>query len=156
MAGGILVWNWLLILDIGAGYDQIDVQACTKHDVRVSNVPTAVDDATADTNIFLILGALRGFNTCKAVLFSYLAFPLGPGSKLICYSNVRPPKWPLERLTSPTSRPRPTRKSSRNSRNGRHRTKSHEKGGCIWNADTILQPQQAIRRTKWWSQIRQF
>lgn len=49
---------------IGAGYDQIDVHACTARDIRVSNVPTAVDDATADTNMFLILGALRGFNTC--------------------------------------------------------------------------------------------
>lgn len=29
----------------------------------MSNVPTAVDDATADTAVFLILGALRGFNT---------------------------------------------------------------------------------------------
>jgi glyoxylate reductase len=48
----------------GAGYDQIDVHACTARDIRVSNVPTAVDDATADTNMFLILGALRGFNTC--------------------------------------------------------------------------------------------
>jgi len=48
----------------GAGYDQIDVHACTAHDIRVSNVPTAVDDATADTNMFLILGALRGFNSC--------------------------------------------------------------------------------------------
>lgn len=38
-------------LPIGAGYDQIDIDACTKHDVRVSNVPTAVDDATADTNM---------------------------------------------------------------------------------------------------------
>ncbi|CAG8957557.1 hypothetical protein HYFRA_00010423 [Hymenoscyphus fraxineus] len=47
----------------GAGYDQIDVQACTKRDIRVSNVPTAVDDATADTNMFLILGALRGYNS---------------------------------------------------------------------------------------------
>lgn len=55
---------------LGAGYDQIDVHACTKHDIRVSNVPTAVDDATADTNMFLILGALRGFNTC-----SYLVCP---------------------------------------------------------------------------------
>jgi glyoxylate reductase len=49
---------------LGAGYDQIDVHACTAHDIRVSNVPTAVDDATADTNMFLILGALRGFNSC--------------------------------------------------------------------------------------------
>jgi len=50
------------ICHVGAGYDQIDVQACTEHGVRVSNVPTAVDDATADAAMFLILGALRGFN----------------------------------------------------------------------------------------------
>lgn len=55
---------------IGAGYDQIDIAPCTERDIRVSNVPTAVDDATADTNMFLILGALRGFNTCL--------FPLRP------------------------------------------------------------------------------
>ncbi|KAK3117500.1 glyoxylate reductase [Teratosphaeriaceae sp. CCFEE 6253] len=48
----------------GAGYDQIDVQACSARNppLHVSNVPTAVDDATADTAVFLILGALRGFN----------------------------------------------------------------------------------------------
>lgn len=54
------------LLLIGAGYDQIDVHACTAHDIRVSNVPTAVDDATADANMFLILGALRGFNSCAS------------------------------------------------------------------------------------------
>ncbi|KAK0741948.1 D-isomer specific 2-hydroxyacid dehydrogenase [Apiosordaria backusii] len=43
----------------GAGYDQVDVQACTAHNIRVSNTPTAVDDATADMGIFLLLGALR-------------------------------------------------------------------------------------------------
>lgn len=43
----------------GAGYDQVDIQACTSHSVRVSNTPTAVDDATADITIFLLLGALR-------------------------------------------------------------------------------------------------
>ncbi len=52
-------------METGAGYDQIDVHACTAKGIRVSNVPTAVDDATADVNMFLILGALRGFNTCK-------------------------------------------------------------------------------------------
>ncbi|KAI9782736.1 MAG: hypothetical protein M1839_004724 [Geoglossum umbratile] len=46
----------------GAGYDQVDIQPCTERGIRVSNVPTAVDDATADCNMFLILGALRGFN----------------------------------------------------------------------------------------------
>jgi D-3-phosphoglycerate dehydrogenase len=50
--------------NLGAGYDQVDVHACTARNppLRVSNVPTAVDDATADVNMFLILGALRNFN----------------------------------------------------------------------------------------------
>jgi len=43
----------------GAGYDQVDVHACSKRDIHVSNVPTAVDDATADTNMFLILGGAQ-------------------------------------------------------------------------------------------------
>ncbi|KAL7269551.1 glyoxylate reductase [Rhizina undulata] len=51
-----------------AGYDQIDVHVCTDHSIRVSNVPTAVDDATADVNMFLILGALRNFNLGMARL----------------------------------------------------------------------------------------
>ncbi|KAF9873659.1 hypothetical protein CkaCkLH20_08769 [Colletotrichum karsti] len=49
----------------GAGYDQIDVKACTaRHPtpLLVSNTPTAVDDATADINIWLMLGALRNLN----------------------------------------------------------------------------------------------
>jgi len=52
----------------GAGYDQVDVHACTDRGIKVSNVPTAVDDATADVNMFLILGALRGFNTSMLAL----------------------------------------------------------------------------------------
>ncbi|KAJ5505719.1 D-isomer specific 2-hydroxyacid dehydrogenase NAD-binding [Penicillium expansum] len=52
------------IAHCGAGYDQVDVHACSARNppIRVSNVPTAVDDATADVNMFLILGALRNFN----------------------------------------------------------------------------------------------
>ncbi|EMD00911.1 hypothetical protein BAUCODRAFT_29293 [Baudoinia panamericana UAMH 10762] len=55
---------------LGAGYDQIDVHACSARDppIRISNVPTLVDDATADTAVFLILGALRGFNTSMLAL----------------------------------------------------------------------------------------
>ena len=54
----------------GAGYDQIDVEACSARDppLLVSNVPTAPDDATADTAVFLMLGALRNFNTSMAAL----------------------------------------------------------------------------------------
>ena len=55
---------------LGAGYDQIDVSACSARQplLRVSNTPTAVDDATADTAVFLILGALRGFNSSMQAL----------------------------------------------------------------------------------------
>ena len=52
----------------GAGYDQVDVHACTERGIKVSNTPTAVDDATADNNMFLILGALRGFNSSMFAL----------------------------------------------------------------------------------------
>ncbi|OOQ91021.1 putative 2-hydroxyacid dehydrogenase UNK4.10 [Penicillium brasilianum] len=47
-----------------AGYDKVDIDACSARNppLLVSNVPTAVDDATADVNMFLILGALRNFN----------------------------------------------------------------------------------------------
>ncbi|CAI7637273.1 unnamed protein product [Penicillium pancosmium] len=49
----------------GAGYDSVDVHACSARSppIHVSNVPTAVDDATADVTMFLIIGALRNFNT---------------------------------------------------------------------------------------------
>ncbi|KAF9874210.1 D-3-phosphoglycerate dehydrogenase [Colletotrichum karsti] len=46
----------------GAGYDNIDVAACSERGISVSNCPEVVDDATADTAVFLILAALRGFN----------------------------------------------------------------------------------------------
>ncbi|GAA5856008.1 hypothetical protein JCM9279_003373 [Rhodotorula babjevae] len=52
----------------GAGYDQINVQACTDRRIQVSNVPVAVDGATADTALFLMLGALRQFNVAQANL----------------------------------------------------------------------------------------
>ncbi|KAK5134202.1 hypothetical protein LTR08_006862 [Meristemomyces frigidus] len=43
----------------GAGYDNIDVPACTARSIDVSSTPIAVNDATADVAIFLMLGALR-------------------------------------------------------------------------------------------------
>ncbi|OAP65142.1 hypothetical protein AYL99_01114 [Fonsecaea erecta] len=43
----------------GAGYDNIDVEACTQRGLKISSTPIAVDDATADVGIFLMLGALR-------------------------------------------------------------------------------------------------
>lgn len=43
----------------GAGYDNIDVKAVNERQIGVSSTPVAVDDATADVGIFLMLGALR-------------------------------------------------------------------------------------------------
>ena len=43
----------------GAGYDNIDVEAFTQRGISISSTPIAVDDSTADTGIFLMLGALR-------------------------------------------------------------------------------------------------
>ncbi|KAH0542742.1 hypothetical protein FGG08_002881 [Glutinoglossum americanum] len=59
---GVLPASLKFICHNGAGYDQVDIQPCTERGIRVSNVPAAVDDATADVNMFLIIGALRGFN----------------------------------------------------------------------------------------------
>lgn len=43
----------------GAGYDNIDVGACSERGISVSSTPIAVNGATADIAIFLLLGALR-------------------------------------------------------------------------------------------------
>lgn len=66
----VLPKSWQFLSHCGAGYDQIDVEACSNREppLLVSNVPTAVDDATADTAIFLMLGALRNFNSSMFAL----------------------------------------------------------------------------------------
>ncbi|KAI4177099.1 MAG: hypothetical protein LQ343_000581 [Gyalolechia ehrenbergii] len=43
----------------GAGYDQIDAETCANRGISVSNTPGAVDASTANTAIYLLLGALR-------------------------------------------------------------------------------------------------
>jgi glyoxylate reductase len=43
----------------GAGYDNIDVKACTTRGIQISSTPMAVNNATANIAIFLTLGALR-------------------------------------------------------------------------------------------------
>jgi glyoxylate reductase len=46
----------------GAGYDQIDVEACAARNIIVTYAPDPVTNATADLTIFLLLGALRQLN----------------------------------------------------------------------------------------------
>ncbi|KAL1994151.1 hypothetical protein VTN49DRAFT_2820 [Thermomyces lanuginosus] len=43
----------------GAGYDNIDVDAATEAGIAISSTPIAVNNATADVAIFLMIGALR-------------------------------------------------------------------------------------------------
>ncbi|VUC37658.1 unnamed protein product [Clonostachys rosea] len=43
----------------GAGYDQIDVGACTERGIHVSHTPGAVNESTADLAIWLAVGAIR-------------------------------------------------------------------------------------------------
>ncbi|KAL8831133.1 MAG: hypothetical protein Q9170_005435, partial [Blastenia crenularia] len=47
----------------GAGYDQINTTDCTSHKIHVSNTPQPPISATADTALFLLLGALRSFSS---------------------------------------------------------------------------------------------
>lgn len=56
------------IVHNGAGYDQLSIPALTAKGIIACNVPTAVDDATADTALFLLIGALRNFNAGMAAL----------------------------------------------------------------------------------------
>ncbi|KAI1112386.1 D-isomer specific 2-hydroxyacid dehydrogenase [Nemania sp. NC0429] len=50
---------WRYVAHNGAGYDTVDVEACSRRKIALSNTPGAVDDATADVGMFLLLGALR-------------------------------------------------------------------------------------------------
>ncbi|KAJ5391492.1 2-hydroxyacid dehydrogenase [Penicillium cosmopolitanum] len=52
----------------GAGYDNIDVPACTQKNIAVSSTPVAVNNATADVGIFLMIGALRQAYVPQAAL----------------------------------------------------------------------------------------
>jgi len=52
----------------GAGYDKYDGHALLDAGIQLSNVPQAVDDATADTNMYLILGVLRNFGKANREL----------------------------------------------------------------------------------------
>ncbi|PNS18068.1 hypothetical protein CAC42_4027 [Sphaceloma murrayae] len=69
----------------GAGYDNIDIPACTEKGISVSSTPIAVNDATADVAIFLMLGALRRitipFNAVRKGEWRGAAFGLGHDPK---------------------------------------------------------------------------
>jgi glyoxylate reductase len=49
-----------IVANVAVGYDNIDVPACTKRGVVVTNTPGVLDDATADFAFTLLLAAARG------------------------------------------------------------------------------------------------
>jgi glyoxylate reductase len=48
-----------LVANFGVGYDQVDVAACRKRGIAVTNTPGVLDAATADLTLALILAARR-------------------------------------------------------------------------------------------------
>ncbi|KAG2184248.1 hypothetical protein INT44_009263 [Umbelopsis vinacea] len=56
------------ICNVGAGYDTIDVATCAKLGIYLSNTPGAVDAATADIAVILILNACRNISQSERVL----------------------------------------------------------------------------------------
>ncbi|KAG8932612.1 hypothetical protein FRC03_000745 [Tulasnella sp. 419] len=49
----------------GAGYDQIDISACKRRGIKVSNTPGAVDDGTATTAMYLLISTIRQFSIAE-------------------------------------------------------------------------------------------
>jgi glyoxylate reductase len=54
-----LLPNLLIVANYGVGYDGVDVEACTRRGVAVTNTPGVLDAATADLAFGLLLAARR-------------------------------------------------------------------------------------------------
>jgi glyoxylate reductase len=50
-----------IVANFGVGYDNVDVAACSAHDVMVTNTPDVLTEATADVAFGLLLAAARRF-----------------------------------------------------------------------------------------------
>jgi len=51
--------NLRVVANIGVGYDNIDVKACSKRGVMVTNTPDVLTEATADLTFALMLSAAK-------------------------------------------------------------------------------------------------
>jgi lactate dehydrogenase-like 2-hydroxyacid dehydrogenase len=56
------------VSNVAVGYDNIDVPACTRHGVQVTNTPGVLTEATADIAMGLILAATRRFGEGERLL----------------------------------------------------------------------------------------
>ncbi len=62
--------NLKIIANYGVGYDSIDVEYATQKGIIVTNTPTAVTEATAETAFGLMLSVLRNITYCDRKLRS--------------------------------------------------------------------------------------
>lgn len=60
--------NLKVIANYGVGYDNIDVEYATRKGITVTNTPTAVTEATAETAFGLMLSVLRNITYCDRKL----------------------------------------------------------------------------------------
>ena len=51
-------WGYV-VATVAVGYDNVDVEACRRRGVRVTNTPGVLTDATADLTLALLLGITR-------------------------------------------------------------------------------------------------
>ncbi|MEY4729482.1 MAG: hypothetical protein RL020_640, partial [Pseudomonadota bacterium] len=60
--------NLKAVCNVGVGYNNIDVAACTKRGIMVTNTPGVLDDSTADLAFALILATARRVTEAEAWL----------------------------------------------------------------------------------------
>lgn len=74
----------------GAGYDNIEVPACTERGIEISSTPIAVNDATADSESMCISSLGSFLTTTLAALF----LMLGALRRItVAFTNVRKNEW---------------------------------------------------------------
>ena len=56
---GVAGPNLRIVANVAVGYDNIDVPACTKHNVAVTNTPGVLDETTADFTWTLLMAVAR-------------------------------------------------------------------------------------------------
>ena len=65
--------NLKVISNIAVGYNNIDVPACTKRGIKVTNTPGVLDDTTADLTWSLLMAAARRIPEGDAYVRRHLA-----------------------------------------------------------------------------------
>jgi D-3-phosphoglycerate dehydrogenase len=69
--------NLRAVVRYGVGYDNVDIEACTRHNIKVSNVQGYASHSVSDHALALMLSCTRGmWNTRAQVLHNFAAPPV--------------------------------------------------------------------------------